>query len=314
MASSSSISSLLAGITGGAATGSSSSSAGLAPGPFAPQRDVPFFALPDPDEDAAEKGGGSVDDLMKLIEDGPGVGDSKDQDMEDLLGCLARTESPLRGPTSAPGSPASQGDISESKSHARLAPDLPDTDETLPPEVKAVPFIVVAKFNLRCEIDLKFISFRLRHAEYNPRKHSSLTVRMMDPRVTAVVRASGFVSLSSSCCITEDQLKRSAKKLARLIQKIDHPDVQFAGYAVTSILCKSDLGFPIRLEALAAQWRKNALYEPEQFCSCVFRTRRPKCTYLVTAGGKVSISGMRKMKDVNDALRRAYFVFKQFRQ
>ncbi|CAK9100243.1 TATA-box-binding protein (TATA sequence-binding protein) (TBP) (TATA-binding factor) (TATA-box factor) (Transcription initiation factor TFIID TBP subunit) [Durusdinium trenchii] len=88
---------------------------------------------------------------------------------------------------------------------------------------------------------------------------------------------------------------------------------RFADYGISSILCKADLGFPVRLDQLASKFRRNALYEPEFFCSCVFRTKKPKCTYLVTAGGKVSISGLRTMEDVQEALRRAYFVFKEFR-
>ncbi|CAE7445513.1 tbpA [Symbiodinium natans] len=147
----------------------------------------------------------------------------------------------------------------------------------------------MARFNARCDLDLKQIAFGIRHAEYNPRKHSSITVRLFNPRVTALIRASGAITLSTNAgCSSEDDLKRSAKKLARLIQRCGHDAAKFADFAVTSILCKATLGFPVRLDVLASRFRKNALYEPEFFNSCVFRTRKPRCTFLVTAGGKAT--------------------------
>eukprot|EP00931_Biecheleriopsis_adriatica_P052075 TRINITY_DN30262_c0_g1_i2.p1 TRINITY_DN30262_c0_g1~~TRINITY_DN30262_c0_g1_i2.p1 ORF type:complete len:322 (+),score=84.77 TRINITY_DN30262_c0_g1_i2:50-967(+) len=255
----------------------------------------------------------SIDDLMKLI-------DARDHDVDDLLGCLAPVKgSPKMSASAAPASPGSskgwtlleEGQETPAQEVA-LLPDLPDPEQPIPSDVVAVPFITVAKFSLKCEVDLKKVAFGLRHAEYNPRKHTSITVRLFDPKATALVRASGIVQLSSSA-VPGEELKRSAKKLARLVQRCGHEEAKFADYKVTSILCKADLKFPVRLEALASRFRKNALYEPEFFCSCVFRTRKPRCTYLVTAGGKVSISGLKTMTEVEEALRRAYFVFREFR-
>ncbi|CAE7243369.1 tbpA [Symbiodinium microadriaticum] len=225
------------------------------------------------------------------------------------------TGSPLLRPSAAPGSPKSlvlEGE--DQQQELAIVHDLPEPHEQLPPDVFPVPFIYVCKFNARCELDLKQIAFGIRHAEYNPRKHSSITVRLFNPRVTALIRASGAITLSANAgCASEDDLKRSAKKLARLIQRCGHDGAKFADFAVTSILCKATLGFPVRLDVLASRFRKNALYEPEFFCSCVFRTRQPRCTFLVTAGGKVSISGLRSIEEVKEALRRAYFVFREFR-
>ncbi|CAJ1351711.1 unnamed protein product, partial [Effrenium voratum] len=150
-----------------------------------------------------------------------------------------------------------------------IPPDLADPELPLPPNVVPVPFIMVARFNMRCELDLKEVAFSIRHAEYNPRKHTSITVRLLNPRVTALLRQSGSVMLSSNAgSVSEEALKTSAKKLARLVQKAGHQQAKFADYRLTSILCKADLGFPIRLDMLATRFKKNALYEPEFFSSC----------------------------------------------
>jgi len=176
-----------------------------------------------------------------------------------------------------------------------------------------VPFITVARFSLKCEVDLKRVAFGIRNAEYNPRKHGSITVRLFDPRSTALVRAGGTVTISGK--VTAEELKASAKKVARLVQRCGYEkEAKFAEFNVTSILCKADLNFPVRLEVLASRWRRNALYEPEIYCGCVFRTRHPRVTYLITAGGKVMISGLRKMEDVREALRRVYSVLYDYQK
>ncbi|CAE7576467.1 tbpA [Symbiodinium sp. KB8] len=155
------------------------------------------------------------------------------------------------------------------------------------------------RFNARCELDLKQIAFGIRHAEYNPRKHSSITVRLFNPRVTALIRASGAITLSANAgCASEDDLKRSAKKLARLIQRCGHDGAKFADFAVTSILCKATLGFPVRLDVLASRFRKNALYEPEFFCSCasglqVAFLSFPRLSFLPATGQGISHTTVR---------------------
>lgn len=188
--------------------------------------------------------------------------------------------------------------------------DIPQTSLALPADVWPIPFLCLAKFNLRCEVDLKTVAFGLRHAEYNPRKHGSITVRIFEPRATALVRASGVVSVTGP--VDMEVLKTSAKKIARLIQRAGCPDAKFAGYEVSTVLAKLNVGFPVRLDALATKWRKNAMYEPEFYSGCVFRSRNPRSTFLITAGGKVVISGTRTVEATEDAARRIYAILLEF--
>merc|ERR1712216_706911 len=132
------------------------------------------------------------------------------------------------------------------------------------------------------------------HAEYNPRKHSSITLRLLEPRTTELVRPSGKVTITGKC--TEEEIKASAKKVARLVQRSGHQEAKFVDFRVSSVYAKASVFFPVRLDKLAAKWRRNALYEPEVYCGCVFKTRKPKCTYLITSGGKVMIGGCNSME------------------
>lgn len=254
-----------------------------------------------------------IDALCALIDADPG-GDSPPRG-DDLFGALAPKEI-AGGASSSSAWPAdahkagSSGSVAAYEAVEQAESDLPEPTLAVPPELVPIPIIMTSTFSLKCEVDLKRVAFGLRHAEYNPRKHTSITLRLLEPRATALVRASGIVSLSGAN--GEASLKRSAKKIARLVQKCDHEEAKFADFKITSILCKVNLQFPIRLDALASKWRRHAVYEPEVYCGCVFRTRRPKCTYLLTAGGFVTITGCRKMESVNEALRRIYPICHEF--
>mmetsp|Transcript_45346 Transcript_45346/g.120250 ORF Transcript_45346/g.120250 Transcript_45346/m.120250 type:complete len:278 (-) Transcript_45346:200-1033(-) len=189
-------------------------------------------------------------------------------------------------------------------------PDLPDAVSPLPPDVSPSAVILTATFYLRCELDMKTLAFKLRHAEYNPRKNSSISVRLFNPRVHALLHGSGAVSVVGSTTI--DDLKLSAKRVARLVQRCGYPDAKFDCYRLTSLMAKADLHFPVRLDALAMKWRKNAVYEPEMYCGCVFRVKDPLCTLLVTAGGKVMVTGLTSLEDVTEALRKTHSIFAEF--
>jgi len=283
---------------------------------------------------------GGIEELCSLFDAPSGGQDPAPggvESVEELLGLLAPPQLQQGGSASSSSAPALRLEAPAARAsvaldHRRSAdhastgrdivgadaeepwepeePDLPEPTMEVPPEVSAIPFVISASFDLRCEVDVKGLAFGLRHAEYNPRKHSSITVRLLNPRTTALVRPSGKVSVVGKC--NEDLIKAAAKKIARLVQRCGHEDAKFANFRVTSMYAKADLHFPIRLDKLASKWRRNALYEPEVYCGCVFKTRKPKCTYLVTAGGKVMIGGCCTMTAVNECLRRAYPVLYEF--
>merc|ERR550514_33551 len=114
---------------------------------------------------------------------------------------------------------------------------------------------------------------------------------------------------------SEEDVKVGAKRIARLIQKCGHEGAHFSGFAITSLMARADLPFPVRLDQLASSsWRRHALYEPEIYCGCVFRIMKPSLTFQVTAGGKVMVSGTRSVADAQEALRRIYPILIEFQK
>jgi len=268
--------------------------------------------LPIVDQSQAATVSASADDDIDAICELLGPGGPEDQastapaEVDELLGALAPgpKASPLLVARTSPRLSPTLAPLDGMMFDDDIEPCLPEPTVAVPAHVQALPFTVIAKFDLRCEVDLKKVAFALRNAEYNPRKCGSITVRMLEPRVVACIRTSGSCSITGTTDLQE--LKLAAKKVVRLIQRAGLEEAKFANYMITTMICKASMGFPVRLNELAAKWHRNALYEPELYCGCVFRTRKPKATYLVTAGGKVMISGCRNMETVQECLRRLY--------
>ena len=111
-----------------------------------------------------------------------------------------------------------------------------------------------------------------RNAEYNPRKFSAVVMRLREPRCTALVFQSG--KLVCTGAKSEAAAKRGARIYAAIIAKIGFP-VQFTGFRLQNVVATVNVGFPIRLEALAFAHNTYASYEPELFPGLIYRLLEP---------------------------------------
>lgn len=178
----------------------------------------------------------------------------------------------------------------------------------LPEDVEARPFCTTAIFQLQCEVNLKKIHTNVRIAEYNPKSGSFVTIRLLKLRVTARVVRTGKVMLMGAC--DEATIKAAAKQVALLVKKSGHENVKFAKYELCQILVKADLKFPVRIDRLAAADPRHVRYEPELFSSCVLRV--PGATFLVTAGGRVTVYGQNTVEKAIELLGRLYGFLHKF--
>jgi len=178
--------------------------------------------------------------------------------------------------------------------------------DTLEPDIQNV----LCSFQLRTEIDLKQTTFRLRNAEYNPRKINAVVFRLRRPKATALIYQGGKVSISGPQ--TLDDAVMAAKKVAKTIQKIGHREAVFANFKIENIIARADVAFPVRLEQLAYDHKANASYEPELFAGCVYRMEEPKCCALVFVTGKMVINGCKTMEELACALRSLYPILHRY--
>eukprot|EP00397_Hematodinium_sp_SG-2012_P028644 GEMP01030175.1.p1 GENE.GEMP01030175.1~~GEMP01030175.1.p1 ORF type:complete len:237 (+),score=53.35 GEMP01030175.1:125-835(+) len=174
----------------------------------------------------------------------------------------------------------------------------------LPDTVVADIQNVICAFHLQAEVDLKQINFRLRTAEYNPRKCQAVVFRVRDPTVTAMIYHGGRVTIAGAK--SEADGFRAAKKIAKTMQKIGYAEAVVSNFKVENIIAKVDMEFPVRLEQLAYDYKAYATYEPELFPGCVYRMFEPKVSLLIFVTGKVTMSGAKSNEDVDAALRGIY--------
>lgn len=108
---------------------------------------------------------------------------------------------------------------------------------------------VVATVNLGCPLELKKIAMQARNAEYNPKRFTAVIMRLLEPKTTALIFASGKVVVTGAK--SEEAARLAARKFARIIQKLDFP-ARFTEFKVQNIVASCDVRFAIRLEGLAA--------------------------------------------------------------
>lgn len=194
--------------------------------------------------------------------------------------------------------------------------DIPVSDEPLPEEIEVKLVAMHACFTTKCILDLKVLSMRLRNAELNPRKSTWLVLRLLDPHVTAMVAAGGGVKLLSVGSAAEDPfeevLRHGARRVARLLQRSGYPEAVCEGFRFTSCRAQTDLGFPVRLEALARKWGRHVTYQPDVINSCIFYLQEPRCTFSVKSTGKVIMTGLHSSDAAKVALQKVYPIFREF--
>lgn len=162
---------------------------------------------------------------------------------------------------------------------------------------------IVATFNLGVDhIDLKKVSLRCDFLDYNPIKFAAATLRICNPRTTALLFSSGNVVCTGGKTKAETRL--AARKYVRLLQRFGLR-ISMRNFHIQNIVATSYVDAAIRLRDIASDYGAYCSYEPELFPGLVFRTIAPKVVFLVFRSGKVVITGTKTSTC-------AYDVFKKF--
>mmetsp|Transcript_36187 Transcript_36187/g.84569 ORF Transcript_36187/g.84569 Transcript_36187/m.84569 type:complete len:175 (-) Transcript_36187:10-534(-) len=151
------------------------------------------------------------------------------------------------------------------------APLVTTGADSNPSGIRPVLQNLVATCNLAVELDLKTIAMHVRNTEYNPKRFSGLICRIREPKTTALIFKSGKVVVMGAK--SEEEARLSARKYARIIQKVDFP-VRFTEFKIQNMVASCDVKFPIRLEGLAYKHSHYSSYEPELFPGLIYRMVR----------------------------------------
>ena len=155
---------------------------------------------------------------------------------------------------------------------------------------------VVATFNLGVDsLDLRELALQKGWIEYNPHKFAAATVRLREPKTTALAFASG----NMVCTGAKDELTSmyASRRYVRLLQRHGVP-VQFKDFKIQNIVASSNVGHPMKLRQLSEVFGPYVSYEADLFPGLVFRTTEPKLVFLIFRSGTVVITGAKTREEI----------------
>tara|TARA_B110000858_G_scaffold181713_1_gene220405 strand:- start:1582 stop:2352 length:771 start_codon:yes stop_codon:yes gene_type:complete len=176
------------------------------------------------------------------------------------------------------------------------------------PKVELPPFKlqnVVATFNLGVDhLDLRAIALAKPFVEYNPQKFAAASLRIRNPRTTALAFASGNMVCTGAR--TEIESRLAGRKYVRILQKHGIP-VSFRNFCIQNIVASSEIPYPLKLVEISKNYGPYVSYEPDLFPGLVFRTSAPKLVFLIFRSGKVVITGAKNKKEIEDTWKSLFY-------
>lgn len=164
---------------------------------------------------------------------------------------------------------------------------------------------VVATFNLGVDyLDLRSIALEKPFIEYNPQKFAAATIRIREPRTTALAFASGNMVCTGAK--TELQSRLAGRKYVRILQKHGIP-VSFRNFKIQNIVASAEVPYTLKLLELSRAYGPYVSYEPDLFPGLVFRTTAPKLVFLLFRSGKIVITGAKCRKEIASTFRSLFF-------
>jgi len=156
----------------------------------------------------------------------------------------------------------------------------------------------VATFSLGLtKLNLKEISQKVQYCDFNPPKFAAMTIRIRDPKTTALTFSSGNMVCTGSKDIPNSLL--ACRKYTRLLQK--HINVSFQGFCIQNIVASVGVPFPLKLHELAKDHGPYVSYEPSLFPGAVLRVQNPKVVFLLFRSGKIVVTGAKQISAIRKA-------------
>ncbi len=162
---------------------------------------------------------------------------------------------------------------------------------------------IVASGELKIELDLYSLAYKLKDIEYEPEQFPGAILKLKDPKSSLLIFKNGKVICTGAK--TEDLIKKSIRRAFKLVSPYSKtpPPKRFTPiYDVQNIVASGALNVSLDLYTLT-QKIKNIEYEPEQFPGAILKLKEPKSSLLLFKNGKVICTGCKTEKDVKKALR-----------
>lgn len=180
------------------------------------------------------------------------------------------------------------------KSKYNVADLSPTQLET--PEIKIQNCVATFSLGLT-KLNLKEISQKVQYCDFNPPKFAAMTIRIRDPKTTALTFSSGNMVCTGSKDIPNSLL--ACRKYTRLLQQ--HINVSFQGFRIQNIVASVGVPYPLKLHELAKDHGPYVSYEPSLFPGAVLRVQNPKVVFLLFRSGKIVVTGAKEIASIRKA-------------
>ena len=184
--------------------------------------------------------------------------------------------------------------------------------EELEPKIENI----ISSVNLGNNLNLKNISLKLKNAEYNSNKSSTLTLKTKDNKVTATIFSNGKMICSGAK--SEKESKGVCMKFAKIVKKVGF-NTDLKDYKIQNIIASYDIKFKISLLKLyneintminnAKKLGNNnnyCKYNKDNFPGLIFYINDSRISVTIFESGKVVFSGAKKRKEINEIFKNLY--------
>ena len=163
---------------------------------------------------------------------------------------------------------------------------------------------VVSTFKFNLQLDLALLAQRVFFLEYNCAKFTAATVRLMEPRTTALTFPSGSVVCTGAKSVEDS--KRAAIYYADIFRRVDARLCIEKQAQIQNIVASAKTGFTIKLVEIAERFGVRTSFEMNVFPGLVFRFDDPQIVFLVFRSGSVVITGANSTKTITRIFARFY--------
>ena len=144
-------------------------------------------------------------------------------------------------------------------------------------------------------LNLRHIALKYGFLEFNPSTVAAGTMRIREPRTTALAFSSGNMVCTGAKNETEARL--ASRKYVRIFQSVGIP-VCFKNFKIQNIVASVNVGFAIKLQNISEAFGPYSTYEADLFPGLIFRSINPKLVFLCFRSGKVVITGAKRREEI----------------
>ena len=170
---------------------------------------------------------------------------------------------------------------------------------------------IVCTVDVGTSLDLERVATESRNVEYNPRKFAAVIMRLMSPKTTALIFATGKIVCTGAKDVAQAQV--ATREYSRILGDLGFP-VTYGQFSIQNVVGSCDAGHSIRVEGIRFEHPEQSTYEPEVFPGLIYRMTDPYVVILVFVSGKVVFTGAKSVSDINLASWRMQQIISQYQK